>query len=83
MVKHGVPMLASSGYVAEVDKDVCTACGVCVDACPFGAISLNEVLAINRDNCMGCGVCQSQCSFDAVTLILASDKGAPMDVQVL
>ena len=83
MIKYGAPISTSSGYIAEVDGDICTACGVCVETCPFGAISLGESLAINRDECMGCGVCQAQCTSDALTLIRASDKGEPMDVQAL
>ena len=27
MVKHGVPMMTSSGYLAEVNADLCKACG--------------------------------------------------------
>lgn len=83
MVKYGIPMLASSGYVAQVDSDRCTTCGACIEACPFGAISLNNTITIDRDRCMGCGVCQSQCAFEAVALVLAPDKGVPLDVRVL
>jgi NAD-dependent dihydropyrimidine dehydrogenase PreA subunit len=83
MVKRGMPMLASSGYIAEVNKKACKSCKACVEACPFGAISLNGNIAIDRDKCMGCGVCQSQCKANALELIRAPEKGMPMDVRVL
>ena len=33
------PMLASSGYVAEVDTTRCVACGTCAKSCQFEAIT--------------------------------------------
>ena len=32
--RNGTPMLASSGYVAQVDADLCAACGTCADYLP-------------------------------------------------
>jgi hypothetical protein len=29
--QRGTPMLASSGYVAQVDSDLCAECGTCAD----------------------------------------------------
>ena len=39
----GTPMLASSGYVAEVDQEACIACGVCAENCQFGALALGDL----------------------------------------
>ncbi len=83
MIKYGTPIFTSSGYVAKVDEDTCTTCGVCVDTCPFGAISLNGIPMIDYDKCMGCGACQSQCTSDSLSLIRAPDKGVPLDVRAL
>lgn len=47
MVKYGNPMLASSGYVAQVDMESCNCCGICVEACPFGALSLGDEVRLN------------------------------------
>jgi hypothetical protein len=33
--QHGTPMLASSGYVAIVDADLCAGCGLCADVAGF------------------------------------------------
>jgi ferredoxin len=38
-------MLASSGYVAQVDADLCAACGTCAEYCQFGAISVHDGFA--------------------------------------
>ena len=83
MVKYGIPTLASSGYVAQVVEANCTACGTCVDACPFGALSLNEVLTVNLEKCMGCGVCAGQCPGEAISLERDERKGVPLDVRSL
>jgi ferredoxin len=83
MVKHEVPMLASSGYVAEVDELACIACGDCEDSCPFEAVTLEETSVVNWEKCMGCGVCEGQCETGAMTLVLDERKGVPLDVRVI
>ena len=84
MVKYGSPVMASSGYVAQVDKTLCTACGVCVDACPFGALSQDgEVIVHYWEKCMGCGVCTGQCPTEGIALVRDERKGIPMDVRLL
>jgi ferredoxin len=83
MVKYGAPTMVSSGYVAKVDEKNCTVCGTCMDACPFGALSLNEVLAVSWEKCMGCGVCVGQCPSEAISLIRDEKKGIPLDVRML
>jgi len=83
MVKHGVPMLASSGYVAQVDEAQCAACGDCVAACPFDALSLDGFAHVNWDKCMGCGVCEGQCQVGGITLVRDERKGVPLDVRAL
>jgi len=83
MVKYGSPLLASSGYVAQVDQDACTTCGACVDTCAFGALSMNGHLAVAWEKCMGCGACTSQCPVEGITLVRDERKGIPLDVRVL
>lgn len=83
MVKYGSPALASSGYVAQVDGSLCTTCGACVEVCPFGALSLDEVVSVNWDKCMGCGVCTGQCPTEGLALVRDERKGVPMDVRLL
>jgi Pyruvate/2-oxoacid:ferredoxin oxidoreductase delta subunit len=83
MVKHGIPMLTSSGYVATADETLCAACGTCVDYCAFGALSLDDHSVVDWDKCMGCGVCVDQCPNEALSLIRDEQKGIPLDVKVL
>lgn len=83
MLKRGVPMVASSGYVAQVDPLVCQMCGTCEGVCPFQAIQVNGVARVDWDKCMGCGVCEGQCPEGAITLVLDARKGPPLDVRAL
>lgn len=83
MVKYGIPMMASSGYVATVDETLCSACGACADFCAFGAIILDEQSVIDWEKCVGCGVCVDQCPNDALTLTRDEKKGIPLEMKVL
>jgi Pyruvate/2-oxoacid:ferredoxin oxidoreductase delta subunit len=80
MVKYDVPMVTSSGYVAQVDEEACIACGDCETACPFEAIAVNGTSQVSWEKCMGCGVCEAQCEMAAVSLVLDERKGIPLDV---
>jgi NAD-dependent dihydropyrimidine dehydrogenase PreA subunit len=83
MVRYGSPMIASSGYVAQVNQPVCGQRGTCVEACPFGALSLDEAVEVNWEKCMGCGVCEGQCPTGAISLVRDERKGIPLDVRLL
>ncbi len=81
---HGVPMLASSGYVSHLDAPSCIACGVCVGVCPFRALEMGETsVRVDEARCMGCGVCVSKCPRGALSLVRDPTKGEPLDVREL
>lgn len=51
-----------------VDRSKCTLCAVCVDVCPFGAISVDETEITVSDECTLCGMCVDTCEFKALSL---------------
>ena len=82
--QHGTPMLASSGYTARVDEDMCIGCGDCNEFCQFDALSVDEgVNQVDFAVCMGCGVCVSHCEYGAIQLVLTPEKGMPLEMKAL
>ncbi len=49
---------------AVIDRNRCTACGACEDACRFGAI---RDATVDPLSCEGCGVCELVCPADAIS----------------
>lgn len=51
----------------EILRDKCTGCTLCVRACPFGAIRMeNKIAVIDYDKCTLCGACVVACKFEAI-----------------
>jgi len=57
---------------AAVDEHYCDGCALCVDVCPYNAITLvdkpaedggesGKVITVNVAQCKGCGLCQGTC----------------------
>jgi heterodisulfide reductase subunit A2 len=64
--------------VAIVDPDACTACGDCLTACPYDAISMAEegdrhFAVISPTGCKGCGGCVPMCPESAIDLLGYTD----------
>jgi heterodisulfide reductase subunit A len=59
---------------ARVNPTTCDGCALCVDVCPYHAITLEDVpgegdrkiIAVQTARCKGCGACQSTCPKDGV-----------------
>ncbi len=69
-------MLTRSNFLAQIDADLCSACGVCVDErCQFNAITAEDSLyEVDPEICAGCGVCVSACADEAITLVLRPES---------
>lgn len=79
--QRGKPMLAASGYVAQVDQSRCIACETCQSYCQFDALELaNGLNKVDEELCMGCGVCVSKCSEGAISLRREPAKGIPLNI---
>jgi Pyruvate/2-oxoacid:ferredoxin oxidoreductase delta subunit len=82
--RHGIPMLASSGYVAEVDPAKCIACGTCAKYCQFEAVQyIDGRKVIDEARCLGCGVCVTKCVRGAIRLRRDGRRGVPLEIDRL
>jgi len=60
------------GPVAIIECPQSIPCNPCVDACPFHAISMNDINAlpeIDFEKCTGCGSCISKCPGLAIFVV--------------
>jgi len=65
------PNVNIASFTVDIDQDLCTGCGTCVEKC------FNQVLEINEhglaekveEECIGCGVCAYLCPENAISLI--------------
>jgi heterodisulfide reductase subunit A len=63
--------IQAEGKTAYVNKERCSACGLCEINCPYSAISVNVAegcAEVNAVLCKGCGVCTASCRMNAVDL---------------
>ena len=53
----------------EIDHDLCTGCGLCVDICPSNTLSLvDDRATVTGDHCLQCDHCAAICPVGAVTV---------------
>jgi len=58
-----------TNYYAEIDSEICTGCGTCVDICQMEAISSDDDKSIiSKKRCIGCGNCTVICPNEAIKL---------------
>ncbi|MFX0039533.1 MAG: 4Fe-4S binding protein [Promethearchaeota archaeon] len=67
-----------SNFYSEVDPDLCTGCGTCVDRCQIKAITLiDDISSIDRMRCIGCGNCVTICPSEAIMLQRKEEQYVP------
>ena len=61
--KETVERMMYMKKTAVVDRKICVACGVCMKACPKGAISVYRgcYASVETEKCVGCGLCAKSC----------------------
>ncbi|KKN26189.1 hypothetical protein LCGC14_0877190 [marine sediment metagenome] len=66
-----IPLTNTTNYLANIEIEKCTGCGICVQKCPVHAIELNDddVAERNAEWCIGCGVCAHFCEENAISLL--------------
>jgi len=64
--------ITAEAITAEIDPDLCKACGKCADVCPYNAISIDPKkklpAVVATAACSGCGTCAAECAFGAITM---------------
>jgi 4Fe-4S ferredoxin len=94
--RDGVNVIQEQKLLQQVsnlilNSEVCTGCGICVEACPEEAIALGLVGATRRGavayaapvdidevKCSYCGVCVVMCPFNALTLKVDGEERLPI-----
>ncbi|SPD75334.1 4Fe-4S ferredoxin, iron-sulfur binding domain protein [uncultured Desulfobacterium sp.] len=64
--------IMAGGVAAVIDRERCCGCHICVECCPFGAISYIEAESrseVNQALCKGCGTCAAACTSEAISLM--------------
>ena len=72
LAKYGhMNAVGKSDFMAALDQDMCSGCGLCTERCPFHALAMAEgVCILDTTRCYGCGLCVSTCPTGALTLNL-------------
>ncbi|MBW2031021.1 MAG: 4Fe-4S binding protein, partial [Deltaproteobacteria bacterium] len=53
----------------RAERDLCTGCGTCIEACPVSALSMkDETPAVDPGKCIVCFCCQEKCPERAIQL---------------
>ena len=66
-----VDAIKRDGDIVKIDNDTCIVCRVCIEACPFGSISVNpdKESMIKCDLCGGDPECAKYCAYQAIEYI--------------
>jgi NAD-dependent dihydropyrimidine dehydrogenase PreA subunit len=65
------PTANYTNYLAQINPDLCTGCGTCVEKCHQLIMEVNDDCIAERDenSCIGCGVCAYLCPENAISMV--------------
>jgi NAD-dependent dihydropyrimidine dehydrogenase PreA subunit/DNA-binding Lrp family transcriptional regulator len=65
------PNVNIASFTIDIDQDLCTGCGTCVEKCFNQVLELNEHGRAEQvgEECIGCGVCAYLCPENVISLI--------------
>lgn len=67
---HEEEQVYIAGHKAEINYDICSGCGMCLDYCRFDAISIrDDKVVIEEVSCDGCFLCSRICPENAIIMI--------------
>jgi NAD-dependent dihydropyrimidine dehydrogenase PreA subunit len=70
--------------VIKINQELCTGCGVCMDACSFDAIQLvDQRAAIDDGLCTQCEACIAACPNGAIITVLEPAQLVPVKVMTV
>lgn len=53
--------------MVTIKESECVGCGACVDVCPEGAITCDDIAVIDAGKCVDCGACVDECPSSAIS----------------
>lgn len=70
--------LIGHNFYAQIDKEACNGCSVCVRRCQMDALAIEDKKAsIDLNRCIGCGLCITTCKKEAISLVEMKKKTIP------
>jgi len=67
-----------SNFYSQIDPELCTGCGTCIERCQIAAITLvDDKSLIDRKKCIGCGICIDTCPSEAISLQEKEERYVP------
>jgi heterodisulfide reductase subunit A2 len=56
--------VSTQAEISRIDPDLCAGCGLCIESCPYSAITFDQArraAVVNDALCRGCGSCAAAC----------------------
>jgi Pyruvate/2-oxoacid:ferredoxin oxidoreductase delta subunit len=80
-----LPAVTPSGFLPQIDEDLCKGCSRCARACPVTAITMTPKRVASQrrsemqpqwdfDRCIGCGVCAHNCRVEALEMVRSKKR---------